>query len=80
MKFTIKDICALLNVHPNTIYPAIKKLKPFFLLGKNKEYLKNYDLQQVIAIISHLNKPKKEFVLPYHDNKIITLATILNNS
>ena len=80
MKYTVKDICCLFNCHVNTVYPVIKKLKPFFLLGKNKDYLKTYELQQVMAIVSHLNKPKKEFILPYSDDKIIVLATILNNT
>ena len=49
-------------------------------MGKSKDYLKTYELQQVMAIVSHLNKPKKEFILPYSDDKIIVLATILNNT
>jgi len=80
MKYTVKDICCLLNCHQNTVYPAIKKLKPLILINSKKQYVKKFDYQQVIAILSYINKPKKEFVVPFIDNKLIQLATILNNS
>lgn len=80
MEYTIKDICCLLNCHQNTVYPALKKIKPILLINSNKKYVKKFDFQQVMAILSYVNKPKKEFVLPFVDNKLIKLATILNNS